>query len=109
MIDDKVARHLNVIHQRRVDEVNQGRREKPVYKVREMVWFRRLASLFARLHSIWEGPHGVLWRMGQGSYVISTPVAAEQTVHEDQLKPFVEDRFVSETIPLHYYGCMTPE
>ena len=34
-------------------------------------------------------PSVVLRRVGQGSYVISTPGAAEQAVHEDQLKPFV--------------------
>ena len=103
MIDDKVAKHLNAIHQRRVEEVNRGRREKPVYKQGEKVWFRRPATLSAGLYSIWEGPSVVLRRVGLGSYVISTPGAAEQAVHEDQLKQFVEDRYVGEPIPLHYY------
>ena len=47
MIDDKVAKHLNAIDQRRVDEVNRGRREKPVYKPGEKVWFKRPATLSA--------------------------------------------------------------
>ena len=48
-------------------------------------------------------------RVGQGSYVISTPGAAEQPVHEDQLKPFLEDKYAGEAISLHYYrgGDMT--
>ena len=74
-----------------------------MYKQGEKVWFRRPATLSAGLYIIWEGPSVVLRRVGQGSYVISTPGAAEQAVHEDQLKPFVEDRYVGEPIPLHYY------
>ena len=74
MIDDKVAKHLNAIHQRRVDEVNEGRRENiTVFKPGEKVWFRRCVTLSAGLYSIWEGPSVVLRRVGHGSYVISTP------------------------------------
>ena len=32
-IDERVAKHLNAIHQRKVEEVNRGRREKPIYQV----------------------------------------------------------------------------
>ena len=98
-----MAKHLNAIHQRKVEEVNRGRREKPVYQVGEKVWFKRPPTLAAELTSIWQGPCFVLRRVGQGSYVISTPGAAEQPVHDDQLKPFLEDKYAGEAIPLHYY------
>ena len=74
-----------------------------MYKPGGKLWFKRPATLSARLYSVWEGPGVVPRRVGQGSYVISTPGAVEKAVHEDQLKPFVEDQYVSEPIPLHYY------
>ena len=88
---------------RKVEEVNRGRREKPIYQVGEKVCFKRPPTLAAELTSIWQGPCLVLRRVGQGSYVISTPGAAEQPVHDDQLKPFLEDKYAGEAIPLHYY------
>jgi hypothetical protein len=102
-MDKRVARHLNAIHQKRVEEVNRGRGEKPIYQVGDKVWFRRPPSLTAGLPSVWQGPCVVTRRVGQGSYQISTQGAAEQPVHEDQIKPFLEDKYAGEAIPLHYY------
>ena len=42
-------------------------------------------------------------RVGAGSYLISVRKGESQAVHEDQLKPHVEDVYAGQPRPLHYW------
>ena len=53
-MDERVARKLNEEHERRVEQINQSRKEKPVYEPEDKVWFKRPAGLTAGLVSVWE-------------------------------------------------------
>ena len=44
----------------------------------------------------------MLRRVGAGSYLISVRKGEQQAVHEDQVKPHVEDIYAGQPRPLHY-------
>ena len=64
-MDQRVARKLNEEHERRVEQINQSRKEKPVYESEDKGWFKRPACLTSGLVSVWEGPGTVVRRTGR--------------------------------------------
>jgi transposase InsO family protein len=102
-LDAKVAKHLDEEHRTRCKSVNASRKHKPIYAMGSKVWFKRPASLSAGLHSVWEGPGVVLRRVGAGSYLISNRKGEEQAIHEDQIKPHVEDVYAGQPRELYFW------
>ena len=85
-LGQRVAKHLDDEHRTRCELTNASRKVKQINPNGSKVSFRRLASLSAGLHSVWEGPCEVLRRVGAGSYLISVRKGESQAVHEDQVK-----------------------
>ena len=98
-----MAKHLDDEHRTRCELINASRKEKLIYPNGSKVWFKRPAGLSASLHSVWEGPCEVLRRVGAGSYLISVRKGETQAVHEDQVKPHVEDVYAGQPRPLHFW------
>ena len=101
-LDEKVAEHLDSEHRTRCELINASRKSKAIYPHGTKVWFKRPASLSAGLYSVCEGPCEVLRRVGAGSYLLSIRKGEQQAVHEDQVKPHVEDIYAGQPRPLHY-------
>ena len=99
-MDAKVARHLEAEHRTRCEATNAKHKHKQIYAVGSKVWFRRPTSLSTGLYSVWEGPGVVLRRVGAGSHLISNRKGEEQAVHDDQIKPHVEEEDIYARQPM---------
>ena len=51
-LDERVAKHLDDEHRTRCELTNASRKVKPIYPNGSKVWFKRLAGLSTRLHSV---------------------------------------------------------
>ena len=67
------------------------------------VWYRRPEGSGDKLDSRWLGPAIVKGREGARSYVIELKPDMQMKVHRSFLKPYIEDVFNSQPIPLYYH------
>jgi len=100
---EKVAKHLNHLHERAAEYINKKRQEKPIYKVEDKVWYLRPQDLSANLQSKWIGPCRILRRVGEGSYIIEVKPGIEHHAHDDQLKKYILDVYAGTSKQFHYY------
>ena len=103
-IDEKVAAKLTAVHQQRVQKLNESRAAKPVYVPGDRVWLLRPRHIGTdKLLSWWIGPCRVQSRQGADSYVVEDKPEHSRPVHSSQLKPFLEDTYSDNPVPLHYF------
>ena len=99
-IDEKVARVLNELHERRAARENSSRSQAAEFCPGQKVWYRRPEGSGDKLDSRWLGPAMITNRIGQHSYEVQVGEENFLTAHASYLKAYVEDDFCGEAVPL---------
>ena len=102
-IDILVAEKLNKMHKLLAERINKKRKEGDILETGSKVWYRRPENSGTKLDTRWLGPALVKAREGSRSYVIEVKPGAEMKAHRSFLKPFIEDIFNGQPIPLFYH------
>ena len=91
-VDQKVARVLQEVHQHKAYVINKKRKELPVLKVGQMVWWLRPRGRTGeKLQTYWIGPCVVRGRQGEHSYLVEVEPGRMHEVHRCHLKEHKED------------------
>jgi len=86
ILDQKVAKILNALHNKTTERINKARKDPPEFKIGELVWYLRPHSLTAKLESRWVGPYTILSKTGLHSYEIQrVGKKISKSAHETQL------------------------
>ena len=102
-VDQLVAKVLNEKHEKDARRVNQSRTKPPPYQPQEWVWVLRPPNTGTKLETWWVGPMQVVRRVGDQSYQVEIRPGVMHDVHQDQMKPFVEDRVGGPKVDLYHH------
>ena len=102
-VDQLVAKVLNEKHEQDARRVNQNRTKPPPYQPQEWVWLLRSPNTGTKLETWWVGPMQVVRRVGDQSYQVEIRPGVMHDVHQDQMKPFVEDRVGGPKVELYHH------
>ena len=103
-VDEKVAKMLEELHQKRAKQVNAHRREPPPLEPGQKVWWLRPRGRTGeKLESYWVGPSVVRKRVGEHSYMVEVAEGRTVPVHRCHLKPHVEDELMGKPVRLFQY------
>ena len=108
-VDQKVADHLNRVHQRQAGATNKNRVMGEVFLAGEKVWYLRPENSGNKLDSRWLGPALVISREGIFSYVVEIKPDYRVKAHVTALKPYKEDVVLGEPTPLFYHRRTVPD
>ena len=93
-VDEKVARTLQEVHQKKADQVNKSRKELAVLRIGQKVWWLRPRGRTGdKLATYWIGPCVVRGRQGEHSYLVEVEPGRMHEVHRCHLKEHKEDPF----------------
>ena len=102
-IDEAVAKKLEEVHRRNMEQINANRQEKPEYKVGDTVWVLRPRHVGTdKLTSWWIGPCPIVAQNGKDSFVVEIKPGHERAVSTTQIKEFKEDEYSGTPTPLHF-------
>ena len=107
--DKKVAELLNRLHERRAAKENESRKEPPEYVEGQRLWYLRPEGSADKLGTRWIGPAIVVKPIGLHSYEIQVGERNVLSAHSSRLKPYVEDEWGSEEVPLFLHKRTVPD
>ena len=103
-IDRKVARVLNEAHQKEAARVNAHRSAPTPYAKGDLVWvLRPKTTTVSKWDTWWVGPCEVACRVGELSYEVFVKPGVVQSVHAQQLKPYVHDVLSGRGVELYHH------
>ena len=102
-LDEQVSIALDGIHEVQCARANRGKGEPKPFAPGDKVWYRRPENSGGPFDSRWLGPLVVLSREGEFSYTILVKPDLEVKAHRSFLKPYVEDTYNGNPIPLFYH------
>ena len=102
-MDEKVAETLNELHGKQAARENVGRGLPKPFAPGDKVWYRRPENSGGTLDSRWLGPVIVITREGEYSYQIEVKPGLIIKAHRSFLKPYQEDVFNKDPIPLFFH------
>ena len=102
-IDVRVAKVLNKLHKETMEKRSEGRGKPKPFAPGDKCWYRRPENSGNKLDSRWLGPVEIVTREGKHSYTILVKPGLEIKAHRIFLKPYMEDTYNRDPIPLFYH------
>ena len=102
-IDTRVARVLNKLHEETMGKRSASRGKPKHFAPGDKCWYRRPENSWDKLDSMCLGPVEVVTRKGKHSYTILVKPTLEIKAHRSFLKPYAEDTYNRDPIPLFYH------
>ena len=99
----KFAEILTNLHATQSERASVGKGEWKPFAPGDKVWYRRPENSGGPVDSRWLGPAIIVSREGNLSYTITIKPGKEMTCVRSFLKPYVEDTYNSDKIPLYYH------
>ena len=103
-MDRKVSNIVNAQHLQVQTRHNAKINPRPKFAEGDYVWHIKPTGVTGhKIQTQWVGPCTVVARRGNDSYDVSTWNNGYKEVHISQLKPFIEDVLIHDSVPLHYF------
>ena len=91
------------MHEEQTEHANKGKGIWKPFAPGDKVWYRRPENSGGPLDSRWVGPCVVVSREDERGYTIRVKPGKEMAVARSFLKPYVEDKYNKEPVPLYFH------